>query len=235
MALSRYALSLAGAVCGVAVALAVLKRRKPSEATNGTEGSSGRSSEDIRSLQFDASGAELRRLRRVEAALRDRIGKAVVVIERMGNSHNFAAVLRTAEAMGFQHIYVVAVNADVLACEPRKRVKKKGKESYQEDAALHDLHCEVGRGATQWLTLHLFRTAADAIANLKDDGFDIWVTDLSQKAEALSHHNNKLHVPEKLAFVIGTEGSGVSQTFIDAADDRVFLPMTGLADSYNAR
>jgi hypothetical protein len=47
------------------------------------------------------------RLRRAEAILRARTGRFALVLERVSDSFNQSAVLRSAEAFGVQHIFVV--------------------------------------------------------------------------------------------------------------------------------
>jgi len=194
----------------------------------------------------DSTTQSHRRLRRAETVLRDRIGRVVLVLERTSSSHNFAAVLRTAEALGFQHIYLVSVmetvvnlQNDKMKTQQLKKKKVKPDSEWSKDDAELAAHLGIAQGASKWITLHHFETALEAIEHLKASEYTIWATDLSQKADALSFdvHDGDARsdsgLPRKLAFVMGTETSGISQLFVDAADRRVFLPMFGFADSYN--
>jgi len=47
------------------------------------------------------------RLRRAEAILQHRTGRFALVLERVSDSFNQSAVLRSAEAFGIQHIFIV--------------------------------------------------------------------------------------------------------------------------------
>jgi len=222
--------ALLGALAGGAVVALLMQQGGLKQLKQMGKGK--KASADFDASAFDRPEATLRRLRRAEAVLRDRIGSVAIVLERTSDSHNFAAVLRTAEGLGFQHVYLVSVHASVMNLEQPRKFK--GKATWGEDAKQFDLHVGVGRGSTKWLTLHVFETAKEAIAALQADGFSIWATDLSQKAQALQYGPTPgLEMPERLAVVMGTEGSGISQEFVDAADARVFLPQSGFADSYN--
>ena len=60
---------------------------------------------------------------------------------------------------------------------------------------------------------------------------EIWATDLSQQAVCLDEVEAPL--PPKLAIVMGTESTGVSLEFLNAAHKRIYLPLRGFADSLN--
>jgi hypothetical protein len=48
--------------------------------------------------EFDAPGLENRVLRKAETVVRGRTGRFLIVVERCCNSHNYSAIIRTAEA-----------------------------------------------------------------------------------------------------------------------------------------
>ena len=58
-------------------------------------------------LLFDSDGADLRILRKAETVLSHRTSRIVLVIERCSSTHNYTAVLRTAEALGIQHVFLI--------------------------------------------------------------------------------------------------------------------------------
>ena len=45
--------------------------------------------------------------RKAETVLSHRTSRIVLVIERCSSSHNYTAVLRTAEALGIQHVFLI--------------------------------------------------------------------------------------------------------------------------------
>ena len=57
-----------------------------------------------KSIIFDSPSLDQRILRKAEGALRKRTSRLILVIERCTNDHNYSAILRTAEALGIQHV-----------------------------------------------------------------------------------------------------------------------------------
>ena len=57
---------------------------------------------------FDTAGADLRVLRKAEAVIQRRTDQIIVVVERCTATHNYTAVIRTAEALGIQHVWLIA-------------------------------------------------------------------------------------------------------------------------------
>jgi tRNA(Leu) C34 or U34 (ribose-2'-O)-methylase TrmL len=124
---------------------------------------------------------------------------------------------------------VIDKNGDTTtyrAKEQQKQVKRTAEEI--EQRRLHHLFAQ---NATEWLTLQEFETSEDCVDEIRRLGYELWVTDLSQEAEALNMAPTKL--PEKIALVMGTEAVGASQYILDEADRRVYLPLRGFADSLN--
>ncbi|RHY33796.1 hypothetical protein DYB32_001393 [Aphanomyces invadans] len=89
----------------------------------------------------------------------------------------------------------------------------------------------IAREATDWLSIRRFKTSSACITALRESGYDIWTTELSQ--EAVSLEAPELKLPDRVAIVMGREADGVSQEMIAAADKRVYLPIHGFADSLN--
>ena len=55
----------------------------------------------------DAAGLPNRLLRKAETAIQGRTSRILCVVERCTDEHNYSAVIRTAEALGVQHIWLV--------------------------------------------------------------------------------------------------------------------------------
>ena len=71
----------------------------------------------------------------------------------------------------------------------------------------------------------------DAYGELRAEGFHIAALALRDGATKLG--DDALASHEKLALVVGTEGAGLSDAAIDAADETVIIPMVGDVDSLN--
>jgi tRNA G18 (ribose-2'-O)-methylase SpoU len=150
-----------------------------------------------------------RRVRLVETVISKRTDRIALVLERIYDDRNQQAVLRTAECLGVQNIYVV-VNVEMKNIHIHKRIT---------------------RGNESFLTIRRFRSTTECIEALRQDSREIWATDLSATAIPLDNHS--LNVPKKLALVIGREADGCSKEILAAADKKVYLPMYGFTESLN--
>jgi tRNA(Leu) C34 or U34 (ribose-2'-O)-methylase TrmL len=85
------------------------------------------------------------------------------------------------------------------------------------------------------LDVRLFQSSADCLEAVRADGRVLWATDLSQAALPLTSDAAALGatLPPRLAVVVGSEGAGVSEAMLAAAERRIFLPMYGFTESFN--
>ncbi|MBC8370374.1 MAG: RNA methyltransferase [Planctomycetes bacterium] len=151
-----------------------------------------------------------RRLRRAEAVLLKRTSRLVLVSERCVDAHNLAAMLRTADLMGIQHVYVIA----------------------QDDEISQQHRSTVSSGANCWIDVHHYSTTRKCLSDLRNAGYTIWATDLDSGASAVTP-NFVAELPSKLAIVMGRETDGISDEMRKGADQLVFLPMYGFTESFN--
>lgn len=151
-----------------------------------------------------------RRLRRAEAVLQQRCGRILLVLERCTDIHNHAAVLRTAEAFGLVHVWLVDHDPETA----------------------EEFNKSITKGAHRWISLRRFPDAESCRDGLLAEGWEIWATDLGAKAVPATQEH-MLPFPEKLAVVLGRESDGVSQVMLEAAAKRVYLPMWGFTESFN--
>ncbi|KAK1946401.1 tRNA (guanosine(18)-2'-O)-methyltransferase [Phytophthora citrophthora] len=171
----------------------------------------------------DGDAAEApERLRRAETVLRHRTGRIVLVLEQCMDSHNHQAVLRTAEALGIQHVWLIAANGQQLKTHPDKS-KKSNKTSGKK----------ITKNCAVWLTVREFSSIAACLEALRASEMTIWATDLSPQAEPLVASDKPSELPARLAVVIGRETDGVSPEMLRAAHRRVYLPLFGFSESLN--
>jgi len=232
---------------------------------------------------FDSPDLDMRLVRKAEAVIQGR-SSVVVVVERCTNDHNYSAILRTAEALGVQRVYVIdplepsgedghhtGNNDNNVDCDTNGTAKaehnnsaattavtatkkNKNKNNKQNDD-LRRWHHLFAQNATEWLTVRDFETAELCLRALREEGYQVWSTDLSQRAVPLTEGelraalrqqggggggaqqrhpaSTKLKLPSKLAVVFGTEAVGVSQYMLEQCDMRVYAPLRGFADSLN--
>jgi tRNA G18 (ribose-2'-O)-methylase SpoU len=163
------------------------------------------------------------RLRRAETVLRHRTGRIVLVLEQCMDSHNHQAVLRTAEALGVQHVWLIAANDRQLKTHPDKPSKQAKKTSGKK----------ITKNCAAWLSVREFASIAACLEALREHEMTIWATDLSPQAEPLGASNKPGELPARLAVVIGRETDGVSPEMLRAAHRRLYLPLFGFSESLN--
>ena len=209
----------------------------------------------------DAAGLPDRLIRKAETAVLGRTSRVVVVAERCTDEHNYSAIIRAAEALGVQHVWLVDPVASASARDPGAtgstsassfgRRRGWGKRARDDGETWRDAHKLFAKRAGEFTTIREFPDAASCLAALREDGRVVWATDLSQAAvpmtadalrEATRTREGRTDpsvrtttsvVPKKLAIVFGTEAVGCTETMLAGADLRVYLPLRGFADSLN--
>ncbi len=129
----------------------------------------------------------------------------VLVLEGIEKPGNLGAILRTADAAGVSAVFV---------CEPDFDL-------YNPNAIRASL------GAI--FTLPLFETSsADAAQLLKKEKVTIFATYLEAAKSVYS-----CNLKEAAALVLGAEATGISKFWLEQADQRIIIPMSGQVDSMN--
>lgn len=127
------------------------------------------------------------------------------VLENIYDRGNTSAVMRSAEAMGFQNIHLI---------EPGDRFKEANR---------------VTAGADKWLDVARDRETRMAVDHLKSRGYKILATHLDAFAKPLG----EIDLTQPIAIVFGNEKDGISPEMQELADEKVILPMRGFVQSYN--
>lgn len=181
------------------------------------------------SILMDSPELDHRMLRKAEAILQWRTTRLVLVIERCTNDHNYSAILRTAEALGIQKVYMidpppvdVNVDDDDNETDTTKVTTNNSKNSNNptikrtaEEERVRREHHLFAQNATEWLTVYDYQTSELCVQDLVDrDGYQLWVTDLSQKAECLTHDNESL-MKELLSTSTSTKTTTTSNNDMD--------------------
>ena len=129
----------------------------------------------------------------------------IIVLETVEKPGNLGAVLRTADAAG--------VDAVIIA-DPRTDL-------YNPNAIRASVGCIF--------SVPLFACSSEeCIKWLKDNNITIYCTYLKASIDYLDADFKKAS-----AIVMGTEATGISQQWVDAADQNIIIPMNGIADSLN--
>lgn len=146
------------------------------------------------------------RKERIDEVLRHRTRTVTVVLDRLEDSFNMAAVLRTCEGMGLQEVHVIR-NHDV-PWSPNSKVTQ---------------------GCDKWLDLTRYDDFASCHRALKARGFSVLASAVKPGATSLFD----LKFDHKIAMVFGNERFGVSDEVLSLCDGTFWLPMRGFTQSFN--
>ena len=150
-----------------------------------------------------------RRKERLETALRQRQFDMTLVVENVWDPHNVAAILRSADAAGVAEMHLL------YYVETLPNVKRIGKQS--------------SSSANKWIDFHVHESVSDCVTRLRDEGYMIYASHLSQSSTSLYD----IDATKKCAFVVGNESRGVSDELAAAADAVFSIPMMGMVQSLN--
>jgi tRNA (guanosine-2'-O-)-methyltransferase len=147
------------------------------------------------------------RKEKMEEVLHKRQPDLVLVMENIEDPHNIGAVLRTADSVGVQEIFVI--NTLIGVHEFRKK--------------------RSSGSADKWLSITHFDSVEKCVAALRQKGLQIWATHLG--AEAISLYSLDLCQP--IALVFGRERGGLSQEMLQQCDGNFIIPQVGMIQSLN--
>jgi len=146
---------------------------------------------------------------KIEEILSGRTRHLSVVLEDIYHPHNASAIIRNCECFGIQDMHVI------------------------EKKFEYTPNTDVVRGSLKWIDLHYHRgtenNSLSCVKHLKESGYKIAATCLREDSVTL----DELPVDNKLALVLGTEETGVSDDILKCADYAVKIPMCGFTQSLN--
>ena len=147
------------------------------------------------------------RKQKVEAVLNNRQSNLTIVLEDVQDPRNVTAVMRTADAVGIQDIYVINTG--------RPNIKKFGYKS--------------GSSAGKWVTLHQF-TDTEACFEALRQRFDVILT-THLSSDAIDLYS--IDFTQSVALIFGNEQEGVSEKARALADGNFIIPQVGMVQSLN--
>ena len=143
------------------------------------------------------------RIEKMKRVLEQRLESVTIVAEATHLRHNLSAIIRTAEAFGIADVHLISGD--------QKKVSG------------------AAKGAEKWVDMSIYKNTKQCLDKLKDEGYTIWVADLQDDVKT----PETLPIEGKVAVVMGTELSGVSDVAKEMADGAVIIPMYGLTQSLN--
>jgi len=133
----------------------------------------------------------------------------IVVLENIRSAYNVGSVFRTSDAFLVEAIYIVGYTSQ----PPHKEIKK------------------TALGAEESVTWKHFETTVDAIADLKQKGFNVYAVEQAEGSNKLNAIS--FDADEKIAVIFGNEKAGVEQSTIGLCDGSIEIPQLGMKHSLN--
>ncbi len=133
----------------------------------------------------------------------------IIVLDNVRSLNNVGSVFRTADAFLIEAIYLCGITG----IPPHKEIQK------------------TALGATESVVWNYFKTTTEAIAELKQNNYNVYAIEQAEHAIMLSDFMPDKN--QKLAIIFGNEVKGVEQEVIDACKDVIEIPQVGTKHSLN--
>ncbi len=137
----------------------------------------------------------------------------VLVLNDIRSHYNVGAIFRTADGAGVAKIYLVGYTPSPLDRFGR---------------AVSEIH-KTALGAEQVVDYECVDSIEELIVNLKNEGFLVVAVEQDIRSVSLKD----FVVPEKVAYIVGSETDGLSKEICDAVDVILEIPMNGTKESLN--
>ncbi|MDC5838032.1 tRNA (guanosine(18)-2'-O)-methyltransferase TrmH [Vibrio europaeus] len=146
----------------------------------------------------------LERYNRIHEVLKARQADLTLCLEEVHKPNNVSAVIRTADATGIHKIHAVWPN----------EMRTLG---------------HTSAGARNWVDVETHDSIDEAITELKAQGMQVLVTNLSETAVDF----RDIDYTKPTAIILGSEKVGASEQAKKLADQDIIVPMVGMVQSLN--
>ncbi len=147
----------------------------------------------------------LERYNRIQEVLKTRQADLTLCLEEVHKPNNVSAVIRTADATGVHKVHAVW---------PDKKMRTLS---------------HTSAGARNWVEVDTHDSIEDAVAELKQQGMQVLVTNLSDTAVDF----REIDYTKPTAIILGSEKIGASEKAKALADQDIIIPMIGMVQSLN--
>lgn len=158
--------------------------------------------------------------KRAKAIKPFRCQNLIAVLENPSDIVNIGSVIRNANAMGVEKVYVV---------DPHKKLP----DDWEELRERRSLS-KTSVSAVKWTFVKRFDSTEDCMDHLDANGFVSVVTSPHMKdKKSVYLHEGDFTEPVKLAVWFGNEGRGITDKAVERCDMCVAIPMFGMIESLN--
>ncbi|MCA9380964.1 tRNA methyltransferase [Candidatus Dojkabacteria bacterium] len=138
--------------------------------------------------------------------------EVVLVLENIQYAKNVAGIFRTADAAGVSKMYLTGISKTPPFGKDLSKTSRSKEKSVQWDYN---------------------ENTSKVLKKLKKDGYYLIAVELTNEAEEASRLSYIVSDKDKVAFVLGSEVYGVTNSTLADCDISVFLPMYGKGASLN--
>jgi 23S rRNA (guanosine2251-2'-O)-methyltransferase len=133
----------------------------------------------------------------------------VVVLDNIRSGLNVGSAFRTADAFALEHVYLCGITAQ----PPHREILK------------------TAIGATDSMEWSYFSQTAEAVQQLKKEGWSVWAVEQTTSSTPLQDF--QWGSKEKVALVFGNEVKGVSNEILPMVEGSIEVPQFGTKHSLN--
>ncbi len=141
--------------------------------------------------------------------------KRILILDNIRSAHNVGSLLRSADAVSIEHVYLVGVTP-----LPIDRFGRKSGDITKASLGAED--------ALSWSyseDIHVL------IANLRERG--VYIVALEQSEKSISYKEYVVRKEKSVALIVGNEVLGIDSSVLEKVDSILEIPMQGMKESLN--
>jgi len=147
--------------------------------------------------------------------------KIVIIAHNLRSSHNIGALLRTADAMGVEKVYLTGYT-------PYPKVKDDPRLPHLANKT-HKAIAKTALGAEESVKWTVKQNIDDVIKALKAEAYDVAALEQTRNSIKI----NDYRPAPKIAIILGREVEGIEKEVVEACDEVIEIPMLGKKESLN--
>ncbi|HSH55606.1 MAG TPA: TrmH family RNA methyltransferase [Candidatus Limnocylindrales bacterium] len=145
----------------------------------------------------------------------------VLIAHNLRSTHNVGSLLRTAEGLGVEHVYLTGYTPYPLQASETRLPHH----AQKIDAAIH----KTALGAEQSQAWTYVADITPVLERLSTEGYTL--AGLEQTAQSIPLPS--YHPPDRIAIVLGREVEGIEPELLQQLSVHLEIPMFGRKESYN--
>lgn len=145
----------------------------------------------------------------------------VLIAHDIRSCHNVGSLLRTAEGLGIQKVYLTGYTPYPIKTNDTRLPHLSQK--------IHKQISKTALGAEVSQTWEQHESVEDVIAQLRSDGFTVIALEQASDSIPLPSFES----PDRVAILLGREVEGVDSELLKLCDQTVEIPMFGSKESFN--